>query len=30
MQNGKLIGAINYVNADDPSVAYAVFVDKLL
>lgn len=30
MQNGKLIGAINYVNADDPSIAYAVFVDKLL
>lgn len=30
MQNGKLIGAINYVNEDDPSIAYAVFVDKLM
>ena len=30
MQNGKLIGAINYVNADEPTIAYAVFVDKLV
>lgn len=30
MQDGKLIGAINYVSENDPSLAYAVFVDKLL
>lgn len=30
MQNGKLIGAINYVSEQDPSMAYAVFVDKLM
>ena len=30
MQNGKLIGAINYVSEQDPSMAYAVFIDKLI
>ena len=30
MQNGRLIGAINYVSEQDPSTAYAVFVDKLI
>lgn len=30
MQDGKLVGAINYVNADEPTIAYAVFVDKLV
>ncbi len=30
MQDGKLIGAINYVSEQDPSMAYAVFVDKLI
>ncbi len=30
IQNGKLIGAINYVNMEDPTEAYAIFVDKLI
>ena len=30
MQNGKLIGAVNYVTVKDPEIAYAVFIDKLL
>lgn len=30
MQNGKIIGAVNYVSSKDPEIAYAVFVDKLL
>ena len=30
MQNGKLIGAINYVDSKDPTSAYAIFIDKLL
>lgn len=30
MQNGKLIGAINSVNAEDSKDAYAVFIDKLI
>lgn len=30
VQDGKLIGAVNYVSADDPTDAYAVFVEKLL
>lgn len=30
MQNGKLVGAVNYVQSKDPETAYAVFVDKLL
>lgn len=30
MQNGKLIGAINYVSSEDPSIAYAIFIDKLV
>ncbi len=30
IQNGKLIGAVNYVSEDDPSIAYAIFIDKLL
>lgn len=30
LQNGKLIGAINYVSAQDPSIAYAIFIDKLI
>ena len=30
MQNGKIIGAVNYVTSKDPETAYAVFVDKLL
>lgn len=30
VQNGKLIGAINCVNPDNPLDAYAIFIDKLL
>ena len=30
IQNGKLVGGINYVNIDNPTEAYAIFVDKLL
>lgn len=30
LQDGKLIGAINYVSSQDPSVAYAIFIDKLI
>ena len=30
IQNGKLIGAINCVNINDPLDAYAIFIDKLL
>ena len=30
MQNGKLVGAINAVNAKDSTDAYAVFIDKIL
>lgn len=30
MQNGKLVGAINSVNATDATDAYAVFIDKIL
>lgn len=30
MQNDKLVGAINYVATDNPNIAYAVFVDKLI
>lgn len=30
VQNGKLIGAINYANAEEPEEAYAIFIDKLL
>lgn len=30
IQNGKLIGAINYVNMEDPTEACAIFVDKLI
>ena len=30
MQNGKLIGAINCVNAIDSTDAFAIFIDKLL
>ncbi len=30
VQNGKLIGAINYVNNRNPKNAYAIFIDKLI
>lgn len=30
VQNGKLIGAINYANAEKPEEAYAIFIDKLI
>ena len=30
IQNGKLIGAINYANPENPKDAYAIFIDKLL
>lgn len=30
MQDGKLIGVLNYVQANDSKCAYAVFVDKLI
>jgi len=30
MQNGKLIGAINCVNANNPQDGYAIFIDKLI
>ena len=30
MQNGKLVGAINCVNAKDSKDAYAIFIDKIL
>lgn len=30
MQNGKLLGAINCVNASDSTDAFAIFIDKLL
>jgi stage IV sporulation protein B len=30
IQDGKLIGAINYVNNDNALEAYAIFIDKLL
>ena len=30
IQNEKLIGAINYVNADDSKEAYGIFIDKLI
>lgn len=30
MQDGKLIGAVNYVSTENPDIAYAIFVDKLL
>lgn len=30
MQDGKLVGAINYVAQEDPRTAYAIFVDKLI
>ena len=30
VQNGKLIGAINAVNTENPINAYGVFIDKLL
>ena len=30
IQNGRLIGAINYANSENPKDAYAIFVDKLL
>lgn len=30
IQNGKLIGAVNFVSTENPSIAYAIFVDKLL
>jgi len=30
MQNGKLIGAINCVNVNNPQDAYAIFIDKII
>ena len=30
VQNGKLIGAINYANPNKPDEAYAIFIDKLI
>lgn len=30
LQNGKLIGAINYANSKSPQDAYAIFIDKLI
>ena len=30
IQNGKLIGAVNCVNVNNPLEAYGVFVDKLI
>jgi len=30
VQNGKLVGAINCVNTDNPLIAYGIFVDKLI
>lgn len=30
IQNGKLIGAINYANSEEPEDAYAIFIDKLM
>ena len=30
VQNGKLIGAINYANAQYPEEAYAIFIEKLI
>ena len=30
IQNGKIIGAINCVNPDNPLDAYAIFIDKLI
>ena len=30
IQNGKLIGAMNYVELSNPEEAYAIFIDKLI
>ena len=30
VQDGKLIGAVNFANTHDPTTAYAIFIDKLL
>lgn len=30
IQNGKLVGAVNYVSLDNPQEAYGIFIDKLI
>ena len=30
IQNGKLIGAVNSVNVNNPLDAYGIFIDKLI